>query len=118
MKKKEDNKLLKIWKAKGLEDAGFKCELCGKSDGQLHPHHFIGRRNRATRWYLPNCVVLCPSHHTMGLWSAHENPAWFINEIRKVRGELWYKDIMKQSNKIFKGTYEQVLKHLEGKKTL
>jgi len=114
MKKTEIKKADKEWSLQ-VRKRG-KCELCGKSGEmcQLHPHHYVGRKNRATRWYLPNGICLCASHHTMGIRSAHQDPEWFRGEILKVRGKDWLKDIVNQSNKVFKGTYEQVIAHLTG----
>lgn len=45
--------------------AGWKCELCGKSGetGQLHCHHFIGRRYRRTRWLTENAIAACVACH-------------------------------------------------------
>lgn len=118
MKRSEIKKLDKLWSKKVKEDAGFRCEVCGKSNDecQLHPHHFWGRRIRATRWLLENGICLCASHHTMGLQSAHESPAWFIKYMRDLRGEEWYKSLEIQSNQKFKGTYQQVLDYLNGDK--
>lgn len=112
MKKKEINKLDKIWKEK-IKEHG-KCEIDGISNCQIHAHHYIGRRNRATRWYLPNGFCLSALRHTMGVQSAHENPEWFRNEALNKRGQEWLDDIIKQSNKMFKGTYEEVLAYLNG----
>jgi len=97
---------------KGL--AGNKCEICSK-DTYLNVHHYVGRRNRACRWYIPNGVCLCSGCHTMSLWSAHQNPEWFRGQIMERRGDIWLKDIWQQMNKTFKGTYEDVLEHYEDK---
>lgn len=114
MTKRETKKLDDIWSLKVRSNG--KCEICGKlnKDCQLHPHHFYGRANRSTRWLLKNGICLCASHHALGLWSAHKSPEWFRDEIIKVRGEQWLKDLKKRSVKIWQGTYEQVIKHLEG----
>lgn len=117
MTKSEIKKLDKLWKEKLFEDMDFKCELTGLQKGQiqLHPHHYIGRRNRATRWYLPNGVCLSASKHTMSIWSAHQNPEWFRSQMLDLRGQKWLNDLQNQSNKVFKGTYDQVKDYLEGK---
>jgi len=116
MKKGEIKKADNIWKAKVKENAGYRCELCGKKQNecQLHPHHYIGRRNKATRWYLENGICLCASQHTLSLWSAHQNPEWFRKEMLNIRGDKWLKDIIIQSNKVFKGEYTIVKKYLDG----
>lgn len=112
MKKKEIKKLDKLWSEKVRDNFG-KCIVCGKKE-ILNAHHYIGRRNRATRWYLPNGIPLCPGHHTFGIKSAHQDPEWFRQECLQLYGEIWLEDIVKESNKIFKGTYDEVLRHLEG----
>lgn len=113
MIKKEWNKLDKIWSEKVKENAGYKCEICGTKDRQLHSHHFCGRRHTALRWVLLNGFCLCASHHTMGRESAHEDPQWFIEEARRMRGEIWYKEIATLKNRINKKSYEENLLLME-----
>ncbi len=117
MTKSEDKKLLAIWKQKVFENAIWKCEISGQTPPavQLHCHHYFGRRNRATRYYIPNGILLAALYHTMGIQSAHENPKWFRGKMLNVRGKKWLTDLIRQSNKTFKGTYETVLEYLEGK---
>ncbi len=100
-----------------FENAGCYCELCGKCfiDCQLHPHHIVSRANRATRWWLPNLVCLCASHHTMSLKSAHKNPAWFLKEMEKIRGKKWLDELSDRANKQYKGDFEDVKNYLENK---
>lgn len=114
MTKKETNKLDKLWRQAVKDHYGEGCLICNKKEG-LNIHHYIGRRNRATRWYIPNGCSLCPYHHTFSIWSAHQNPEWFRKEMLDRRGTKWMKELERQSNKIFKGTYQDVLDHLEGK---
>ncbi len=118
MTKSENKKLLKIWGEKVFENAGNKCEITDTTadNCQLHPHHYFGRRNRATKYYIPNVVCLSAVRHTLGVMSAHENPEWFRKEMLDIRGDKWLTDLIKQSNKVFKGTYQDVLDYLEGKK--
>lgn len=117
MKRGEIKKLDKLWGKLVKEEAKFKCEICQKSgdECQLHPHHQIGRRHRSLRWWLPNGVCLCASHHTMGLWSAHENPEWYRTQMLDIRGLEWLRELQKRANLPFKGTYQQVLDYLEGR---
>jgi len=117
MTKKEIKKLDDIWRVLVKKDANYRCEISGqtKDQCQLHSHHFIGRANRATRWYLPNGVCLSASCHKLSLWSAHENPEWFRAQMLDRRGDKWRKDVVRQSTKTFKGTYRQVLDYLEGR---
>ena len=117
MTKGEIKKLDKIWSAKVKEDALYRCEITGKKgdECQLHPHHFITRKNRSTRWYLPNGICLSAGKHTMEVVSAHGHPEWFRKQMLDIRGDKWLKDVVRQANKVFKGTYKEVLDYLEGK---
>lgn len=89
MNKSEHAKLLKLWKSKVRERAGNQCELFGCRNthrtAQLHPHHLEGRRTMSCRYLLGNGVLLCASHHTMGLDSAHNSPIWFEEKMLNVR---------------------------------
>ena len=117
MRKSEIKKLDTQWSLKVKEDAKFRCEISGLQKGQcqLNSHHFIGRRYRSLRWWLPNGVCLSASSHTMSIWSAHENPNWFRSEMLDRRGKKWLDDLTARSNLIFKGTYQQVKDYLDGK---
>lgn len=108
MTKQEIKKLDKLVEKKSKEDADYRCEICGQGweRVQLNSHHVVGRRFRSTRWVLSNLVCLCVSHHTFGLWSAHENPGWFIKRIRDIRGEEWWKELQELSTKINKMDFE------------
>lgn len=110
MTKAQDKKLLKMWGMRAREKSPV-CEICGRS-GILNVHHYFGRLNRATRWWIPNAVVLCYSHHKGTRWSAHENPEWFRAKMKKLRGNQWFRDLNKRSNEIFKGTYQEMEKHI------
>ena len=80
-----NNRLDKLWRdvTKQLQP---RCEVCGSRD-KLNSHHIVGRRNLMTRWDVRNCAVLCVSHHKFGLQSAHEDPLWFDEWLRKNRAE-------------------------------
>jgi len=80
----------------------------------LNTHHFVGRRNRSTRWYYPNGIPLCPSHHTFGLQSAHQHPSWFQKEMLLVWGDKWLEDLEEQSLKVCKASFEEVKAYLKG----
>lgn len=69
--------------------AGFKCEVCGKTQYQcrLNSHHIIGRRNKRLRWDLRNGVCLCTQHHKFGIQSAHEDNPWFDKWLEKHRAD-------------------------------
>lgn len=111
MSKSEIKRLDKLWREKALEFWGDTCEICDKPNPNVH--HYIGRRNRAVRWYIPNSVPLCPLHHVFGTQSAHQDPEWFRTIMLNIRGEKWLRELVKESNKISKKSYEEVLKYLE-----
>jgi hypothetical protein len=101
----------------GKERAG--CEVC-RTEGltfkanQLHPHHYIGRRNHTLRWDLRNRVWLCPSHHTLGSKSAHNDPNWFEDWMKTHRKFDW-EYCNKIKNEIaYTIDYEAIIKKLEG----
>jgi len=81
----------KLWGTIGGED---ECEVCATlekkySCTKLNPHHYIGRANKRLRWDLRNKVKLCPSHHTLGFPSAHQDPKWFEDWMKKYRKADW-----------------------------
>jgi hypothetical protein len=117
MKKSHDNKLLKIWSLKVRENADCRCELCGKQSGTLQAHHYYGRKNRSTRYWIPNGICLCYTCHKGGIQSAHESPEWFRSEILKIKGVLWLKELTKRWQQISKPEYETVKNYLEYGKT-
>jgi len=120
MTKTEQNRLDKLAfespDSKCKENAGFKCEICSKPKGtvQLHAHHVIGRRHRSLRWDLNNLVCLCAAHHKLSPRSAHENPYWFEDEMKKLRGVAWFENLRSKEQMICKADYETVLKYLNG----
>lgn len=117
MTKNEIKKLDNLWRKKVIEYYGVNCTIqeCYKSlEKGINTHHFIGRRNRALRWYIPNGIPLCPGCHTFKAQSAHQDSPWFTDYMRSFRGDDWHKDLTGRRNTIFKGTYEQVYKYLIG----
>lgn len=109
-----DRKLMKSWREKVNERDKKVCAKCGKG-GVLHCHHYYGKRSRPLRWFVPNGIMLCPSHHKMSSeWSAHETPElftdWFKAKYPK-RAKLLRKMII--NVKPFKMTYEEVLEMQE-----
>ena len=107
MKKGEWNKLDNIWKSAVKVNAGHRCEVCGRGtpEVQLHSHHSCGRKHTSLRWCLANGFCLCATHHTMGRESAHEDPQWFDQVSRDLRGEIWYNEIKQVKNQINKFDY-------------
>ena len=79
----------------------------------LHAHHLVGRRNRSTRWYIPNGYALCPLHHTFGSQSAHQNAPMFDEMCQ----EDWdrFRDVVDKGKKIVKDIdVDKVKSHLRG----
>ena len=118
MKKNEITKLDTLWAKIVKEEADYRCEISGLQKGQcqLNSHHFIGRRYRSLRWWLPNGVCLSASSHTLSCWSAHENPEWFRKEMLDLRGQKWLNELKVRANKIYKGDYQTVKDYLDDKR--
>ena len=95
-------KLDKEWAE--LVKAGNSCEYCGKSGDvcRLNAHHFYSRSNHAVRWDLDNGFCLCSYHHCLGQWSAHKNPAEFVEWAIETRGQEWYEELRRKKNLILK----------------
>lgn len=83
----------KLWADKVKELAGYKCELCSGTQG-LNSHHIHTRHNHSVRWFLPNGVCLCNNCHQANPYSAHRNPLWFTNKMRKLRGRKWESELI------------------------
>jgi hypothetical protein len=83
--------------------AGHKCEVCGKRDGVLNSHHYVGRVNRTLRWSLKNGICLCYTHHVGGKESAHQDGD-FIREWFKTNRPEDYEHTQYMKNTISKRT--------------
>jgi hypothetical protein len=99
------------WSKAVKKKAGFKCEVCGKTE-HLNSHHIVGRRNRTLRWDCRNGVSLCVSHHKFGLESAHEDPLWFKEWLEDKRWED-YQYLYLVKNTIVKWTVEEMQEKLK-----
>ena len=78
---KENRKLHKLWRAGVLlKDNGY-CQICGpdKYNKVLNAHHLIPKEFKEYRWDVDNGMILCVNHHTLGRFSAHKNPFWFVH---------------------------------------
>jgi len=69
------------------------CIVCGKFEGKLDCHHIIPDRPAQFYKYrtdVNNGVLLCAHNHSMGCWSAHKNPLWFSDWLKKNRPAQYY----------------------------
>jgi len=81
--KKETNKRMKEWKIFIRNNAGNRCERC-RAIGILHPHHILPKeRYPEFKTEIKNGILLCPTHHKYGKFSAHRNPIWFSQWLQK-----------------------------------
>ena len=89
------------------ERADFKCEYpdCNIKSSQLHPHHFYSRRHAAIRYDPDNIIILCAVHHTMGSFSAHNDPDFKDRIIATgVRTPEWNDRLREKRNVIVKNS--------------
>lgn len=98
------DKIIDLWSKVVKSRAGYRCEYpnCKKTE-YLNSHHFITRKNNATRYDPFNGICLCPYHHTLGEFSAHKDPYFkdvlIENEIRSTE---FFKELRLRANKIVK----------------
>lgn len=83
----------KLWSQAILMRDGYQCQKCGKTGGQLHPHHIFSRSIRHIRHDLVNGITLCPLDHTLGIESAHKNPEFFRDFLINKNGQEWFDDL-------------------------
>jgi len=91
-----------------------RCEVCGSTYG-LNAHHIIGRGNLNLRWDIRNGCLLCIRHHKFGLFSAHENPIYFMNWLKNHRPDdyIYLKNPDFTKTKTWRiSDYEQILERL------
>lgn len=88
MAKRKWSKEHKEWRAKLLDrDKG--CIVCGKEGKYLNAHHLIPENFSEYEFCISNGVILCPTCHTLGKWSAHKNPIWFADWLKYNRPKLF-----------------------------
>lgn len=94
----------------GLEKWSGKSVLSGQPATVIH--HFYGRRNMATRWYLQNAIALTHEEHMR----LHDEDKKAMEDAIILRlGTLWFENLRMVSNKTAKYfTHEDVLAHLSG----
>jgi predicted restriction endonuclease len=102
-----------LWRQGVYERWKGRCAICGSVSKQLHCHHYIGRRNKSTRWYVPNGILLCAYCHKFSTYSAHENPEWFRQKMIELLGEEWLQDITQKANQIWDKNRKAILIHLQ-----
>ncbi len=78
-KKTENRELDEMWKEKVNQRDEYFCCICNrKLEGRsCNTHHILPKGIKGMRWEVNNGITLCPSHHRLGLYSAHLNAIWF-----------------------------------------
>lgn len=114
-KKYLKNKCDKLWSDIIKIKATGRCEVCG-TPYNLNSHHVIGRVNYNLRWDLRNGICLCVKNHKFGIYSAHENPIWFMDWFKAHRPEDYEYLKDPKFNKFktwYISDYEEILKDLQ-----
>ena len=89
-----------VWANFIKDNAGRKCEYCGKTEN-LNAHHIFSRSNKQVRHDLDNGISLCSGHHVLlSTFSAHKTPAEFIEWIKEYRGIEWYERLRAKARKV------------------
>jgi hypothetical protein len=97
------NKLDVLWREDVKQNAGFRCEKCGKQDGKHDCHHIFGKKaHPSVRFDVANGAYLCVGCHKFNKGSAHETPKVFMDWIISKRGEVWYEDLLLRANQLQK----------------
>jgi len=83
--------------------AGGKCEVCG-SQSNVQAHHIVGRGNWRLRWETKNGIALCSKHHKFDRHqSAHLNPLWFDDWLKKYSWKRHEKeDLLQELKSLYK----------------
>ena len=90
----------KVWSKFVKDNAGYKCEYCGKEEN-LNSHHIFSKSNKAVRHDIDNGICLCVKHHVFGLkFSAHKAPAEFMEWVKEYRGLEWYERLRAKARKV------------------
>jgi hypothetical protein len=84
------NKGLRMWSLAVRKRAEGVCEVCGEK-GYLNAHHIVGKEYLPLSLDILNGVALCPSHHKFNrMFSAHQNPIWFMKWLAEFRPKSLY----------------------------
>ncbi len=109
---KNEGILDKLWRSVNKLDY---CEICATlpveqriNYTQIHPHHIIGRGHHITRWDLLNRIWLCPTHHTLGRYSAHQNALWFASWMREIKPDI-YEYLQRKQHLVKNWTLDELL---------
>ena len=95
---KTKRRLDKLWREAVIKDYGGACMICRSIDKGLNCHHVVTRRNQWGRWYIPNGVLLCPTHHKFSVTcSAHQAPPSIFLCI-PINIEDWFVLLDRQTN--------------------
>ena len=82
--------------------AGWKCELCGESFGELpellHCSHYFSRRHQSVRFDPDNAEALCFKCHD---WM-HAHPAWHREWKRARLGQERFEALAERARKVNK----------------
>ena len=107
----QHNKLDGLFQEIGLKRAHYTSVVSGARATVIH--HFYGRRNHATRWYLPNAIALTNDEHER----IHNQDKKYLNDlIREKLGDEWFNNLQKTSHQTAKYySFQDVLDHLQGK---
>ena len=100
LKNKLDKKVSELVRARGG------CQHCG-SRKNLQCCHIFSRTYTNTRWDIHNLLCLCAACH----FFFHKNPIYFIDFLRREKGDEAY-ELLKESHNII---YKPTLSDLETK---
>jgi len=76
--KRKFTKNHKEWREKVLKRDENECVICGKGPKYLNAHHLIPSSVHKWEFDVANGITLCSHCHTLGSFSAHKNPIWFV----------------------------------------
>lgn len=84
------NREYMIWRDAVLARDGG-CAVCPEHKRKLkhcNAHHIIPKNFIKFALNVDNGIGLCPSHHTLGRYSAHKHTIWFYQWMRTERPEI------------------------------
>ena len=81
------------WRSDVLAKDGDGCVVCPEYKRKLkncNVHHIIPKEFIEFALNVDNGISLCPSHHTLGRFSAHKHPIWWIKWMSKHVPEMYW----------------------------